>query len=258
MLHRIRRVIEQPDIAKERTMATMRWATCVICVALINMSARGVEPGAEKDVPFWQLPKANIDLWSLSPADVTLIAGPNMQRGMIVLQTGAEAPPVDFVPTNPELQAFLPAKDSGYQVIAKGLNVGAVPFGDRKYKIEKLPPAFAGLSLLQTKMGHKGIVDATYAIVVSAAKPCLVFVALDQRVLDTYSQHGTPSWLQEYAPTGEQIKTDDLIMAQTGAQYLVFVRRSAGSRIVLGPPAMDISLNSMYFVFFGEPKAEIR
>jgi hypothetical protein len=236
-------------------MSTLRWASCLIYVALVSITARAAEPGAEKDVPFWQLPKANVDLRSLSPADVTLIAGPDMRRGFILLQTGADAPPADFVPGNAELKAFLPEKDSGYKVIAKGLNVGAVTFGDRNYKIEKLPPAFAGLTLLQTKAGNKAVVDATYAVIVSAAKPCLVFVALDQRVLDTYTQHGTPSWLQEYTPTEEKIKTDDPIMAQTGAEFLVFVRKSAGGRIVLGPPAMDISLNSMYFAFFGEPKA---
>ena len=137
-------------------------------------------------------------------------------------------------------------------MIPKGLNVGAVVFGDRKYKIEKLPPAFVGLTLLQTKMGHKGIADANYAVVVSAAKPCLVFLAIDQRVVATYTQHGTPGWLLEYAPTGEHIKTDDLIMSQANVEYDVFVRQSAGGRIVLGPPAMDISLNSMYFAFFGQ------
>jgi hypothetical protein len=233
----------------------MRSVSCVFFVALVSMSARGAEPGVEKDQPFWQLPKANVDLRSLAPADVTLVAGPDMRRGLILLQTGAEAPPADFVPGNPELKAFLPEKDTGYKVIAKGLNVGAVTFGDRNYKIEKLPPAFAGLTLLQTKAGHKAVIDANYSIIVAAARPCLVFVALDQRVIDIYTQHGTPGWLQEYAPTEEQIKTDDPIMAQTGAEFKVFVRKSAGGRIVLGPPAMDISLNSMYFAFFGEPKA---
>lgn len=239
-------------------MPTMRWAGCLIYIAMTSISARGAEPAAVNGVPFWQLPKATVDLRSLSPSEVTLVSGPALRRGLIVLQTGAEAPPVDFVPNNPELKPFVPANDRGYQIIAKGLNIGSFPFGDRNYKIEKLPPNFAGLTLLQTKMGHKAIADATYATVVSATNPCLVFVALDQRVLDTYTQHGTPSWLQEYSPTGQQIKTDDAIMSQTGAEYLVFVRQSAGGRIVLGPPAMDIEFNSMYFAFFGEPKAEAR
>jgi hypothetical protein len=234
----------------------MWWIGCVVCVALVRVSAVADEPPGEKDAPFWLLPKANIDLRSLAPAEVKFLSGPDLRRGLIVLQTGEGAPPpIDFVPTIDELKPFVPAKDSGYQIVAKGLNVGGMPFGDRKYKIEKLPPAFAGLTLLQTKMGHKGIVDANYGITVTSAKPCLVFVALDQRVIDVYAQHGTPTWLQEYVPTGEQIKTDDPIMAQTGAEFLVFVRNSAGGRIVLGPPAMDISLNAMYFAFFGEPKS---
>ncbi|HMC11770.1 MAG TPA: hypothetical protein VKH44_10785 [Pirellulaceae bacterium] len=237
-------------------MRTFCWGISLFGVALLCISVQAIEPGAEKDLPFWQLPKTNVDLRSLSPAEVKLVAGPDMGRGLILLQTGEVAPPADFVPGNEELKPFLPEKDSGYMVIPKGLKVGAVTFGDRKYKIEKLPPAFAGLTLLQTKAGHKAVIDANYAIVVSAAKPCLVFVALDQRVMDTYTQHGTPGWLQEFAPTDEKIKTDDPIMAQTGAEFLVFVRKSAGGRIVLGPPAMDISFNSMYFAFFGEPKRE--
>lgn len=235
-------------------MPALRWISCLVFVAFASLSALALEPGADKGEPFWLVPKSEVPLQSLSPADVTLVAGPDMQRGLIVLQTGEEAPPVDFKPESDQLKAFLPPKDSGYQLVAKGLNVGAVPFGDRKYKIEKLPAEFTGLTMLQTKMGNKGIMDATYAIIVSAAKPCLVFVALDQRVFDTYTMHGTPGWLQEYTPTGLTIKTDDPIMAQTEAEFQVFVRRSAGGRIVFGPPAMDIQFNAMYFAFFGEAK----
>ena len=230
------------------------WINCLVFVAIASFAALAAEPGADKGEQFWLLPKSEVSLQSLSPANVTLVARPDMQRGMIVLQTGAEAPPVDFRPESDQLKAFLPPKDVGYQLIAKGLNVGAVPFGDRKYKIEKLPSEFTGLTMLQTKMGNKGIADATYAIIVSATKPCLVFVALDQRVIDTYTMHGTPGWLQEYAPTGLTIKTDDPIMAETDAVFQVFVRRSADGRIVFGPPAMDIQFNAMYFAFFGEVK----
>jgi hypothetical protein len=120
---------------------------------------------------------------------------------LILLQGGAVARVADFVPGNPELQPFVPVQDSGYKVIQKGLNVGAVPYGDRGYKIEKLPPAFAGLTLLQTKAGHKAVADATYSIITSASKPCLVFVALDQRLFPIYAQHGAPGWLNEYART---------------------------------------------------------
>jgi len=232
-------------------MLAQRSVSYFICFLLACITARGQEAG-QKDTPFWQLPTASVNLKSLSPANVKLVAVPNSQRGFILLQTGEAAPVADFVPATEELKPFLPAKDSGYKVIPKGLNVGAVTFGDRNYKIEKLPDAFKGLTLLQTKAGHKAIVDSTYSIVLSAEKPCLVFVALDQRVIETYTQHGTPAWLQEYAPTEERIKTDDPIMGQTDAEFLVFVRKSAGGRIVLGPPSMDISMNSMYFAFFGQ------
>jgi hypothetical protein len=173
---------------------------------------------------------------------------------LILLQGGAVAPVADFVPGNPELQPFVPVQDSGYQIIQKGLNVGALSYGDRGYRIAKLTPAFAGMTLLQTKAGHKAVADANYSIIVSASKPCLVFVALDERVFPIYAQNGAPGWLNEYAPTGEKIKTDDPFMAQAGAEFQVFVRKSGGGRIVLGPPSMDTSSNSMYFAFFGEGK----
>jgi hypothetical protein len=234
----------------------MGWITCVVCISLTATLAQADEPAAQKDVPFWELPNATVDLQALRPAEIKLVSGPDLQRGLIVLQTGDGAPPpIDFVPGNEELKPFLPEKDSGYKVIPGGLKVGAVMYGDRNYRFERLPPAFVGLTLLQTKAGHKGIADSNYAITLSAAKPCLVFVAIDQRVMETYTQNGTPSWLLEYAPTGEQIKTDDPLMKVNENEYKVFVRKSAGGRIVLGPPAMDISTNSMYFAFFGEAKS---
>src|SRR5438105_2651220 len=154
---------------------------CAICVALVSLSARADEPAAGKEVPFWDLPKANIDLRSLAPAEIKFVSGPDLQRGLIVLQVGEGAPPpVDFVPGNEELKPFLPAQDSGYKIVPGGMKVGNVMYGDRNYKFERLPQGFSGLTLLQTKAGHKGIVDANYAITVTAAKPCLVFVAIDQ------------------------------------------------------------------------------
>jgi hypothetical protein len=234
-------------------MSPIRWFGGLLCVAVLSSHARADEP--EKNLPIWELPSANFELKSLTPADVKLVNGPDTQRGFILLQTGAEAPVADFVPGRPDLLALVPEKDAGYALIPKGLRIGATPFGDRKYKVAKLPAALDGLTLLQTKMGHKGVADATYAITLSTAKPCLVFLALDERVIDTYKQHGTPSWLLEYAPTGEKLKTDDPVMAEADAAFAVYVRRCAGGRIVLGPPAMDVQFNAMYFAFFGEPKA---
>jgi hypothetical protein len=217
-------------------------------------SLESAEPDAGKNASFWELPQSTIDIRALIPADVKFIAGPDTQRGLILLQTGAEAPVPDFVPVRADLRPFVPEQDSGYQVIAEGLNIGAMPFGDRKYKVAKLPPEFGGLTLLQTKMGHKAVADATYSVTVAAAKSCLVFLALDERVIETYKQHGTPGWLNEYAPTGHKIRTDEPVMAETDAGFDVFVRKSAGGRIVFGPPSMDIRVNAMYFAFFGETK----
>jgi hypothetical protein len=216
----------------------------------------GAEPPVGGDVPFWELPKTTLELQSLAPADVKLVAGPDMRQGMILLQTGDAAPVADFAPTRDDLKILVAEKDAGYAVVPKGLVIGTTPFGDRKYKLSKIPKAFDGLTLLQTKMGHKAVVDATYSITVSAAKPCLAFLALDQRVIDTYMQHGTPGWLKEFVPTGETMKTDEPVMAEANAAYQIYVRPCAAGRIVLGPPSMDVQFNSMYFAFFGELNGE--
>ena len=239
----------------------MRGCCAGVCFfAVLNFAswAAVAEPEDKQDIPFWQLPSVELELRKLSPAPVVLVAAPDMRRGLVLLQTGDDIPPINFVPSNPELLPFLPPQDSGYQVVPKGLKIGAAPFGDRKYLLDKLPPEFAGLTLLQTKMGHKAVLDGRYAIVVSSAKPCLIFIAMDERALETYKQHGAPAWLQEYSPTGHKIKSDEPIMAQTGSEYLVFVRKSPGGRIVLGPPAMDIQFNSMYFAFFGDAQSDDR
>jgi hypothetical protein len=233
-------------------MRKLRLISCVLCTMVAAFAGQGAE--SDQGRPFWEQAKSTIDLKSLSPADVKFISGPDTQRGLILLQTGAEAPTTDFVPTRPELRALVAEKDSGYQVIPHGLNIGALPFGDRKYKIAKLPSIFAGLTLLQTKMGHKAVVDANYSVTVEATKQCLVFLALDQRVIETYKEHGTPGWLQEYTPTGESIRTDEPVMAEVDAAFQVYVRKSAGGRIVFGPPSMDVQYNAMYFAFFGEAK----
>jgi hypothetical protein len=230
-------------------MRASSFGAWLLALAMVSGAATQ-EP--EKDIPFWLVPNAEIDLTALKPAAIVLVAAPDERRGFAVLQTGTTGPVVNFVPSNPEILPFLPAQDSGYEVIYKGLKVGATTYGDRKYKITELPDVFSGLTLVQTKAGHKGIVDGRYAIVLSGAKPSLAFVAVDERAIDIYKEHGVPAWLQEFAPTGHKIKNDDPIMAPAGARYDVFVRKTASGRIVLGAPSMDISLNSMYFAFFAE------
>jgi hypothetical protein len=230
-------------------MREQHWSACVVCW-LFSVSWLVAAPPANQEVPFWLMPNAEINLQSLTPAPIVLLAAPDARRGYALLQTGPDAPVINFVPSNPALLPFVPAQDSGYQVVAKGLKVGATPYGDRKYKIEKLPEVFSGLTLVQTRAGSKAVLDGRYAIVLSGEKPSLAFLAVDERALDTYKQHGAPAWLQEFAPTGHKLATDDPIMKEAGAQYAIFVRKTASGRIVLGPPCLDIATNAMYFAFF--------
>ena len=136
------------------------------------------------------------------------------------------------------LEPFIQNEDAGYRLVAGGLKEGARPYGDRKYKIQNLDAKFSGLTLLQTRMGHKAILDGRYSVVVAVAKPSYVFVAIDDRALETYKKHGVPSWLQEFAPTGRKVVTDDPLMANVGASYLVFVRKAPSGRIAFGPPSI--------------------
>jgi hypothetical protein len=222
---------------------------------LLWTAAQVVGHADEKtETPFWLAPTVELDLRSLAPAPVKLVAGPDSSRTFALLQTGDVAPSANFVPSNPDLEPFIPTEDTGYRVVEKGLKEGALPYGDRKYKVQKLDAAFAGLPLLQTKMGHKAILDGRYAVVLAAAKPCYVFVAVDERALETYKKHGVPSWLQEFAPTGHKLTTDDPIMAAAGASFGVFVRKVPAGRIALGPPCLDVDTNAMYFTFFATAK----
>ncbi len=207
------------------------------------------------DTQFWLLPKVDVDVRSLTPADVKLVAVPDQTQNFALLSPTVSAPSANYLPSNPDLAPFIAQKDSGYSVIPGGLKIGAPAYGDRNYKIDKLDAAFAGLTLLQTKMGHKGIIDGRFSVIVSAAKPCYVFLALDERALKTYQEHGAPSWLQDFAPTGHQLKTDDTTMiAENNAAYLVFLKKAPAGRIVFGPPCMDADYNAMYFAFFADAK----
>ncbi len=109
----------------------------------------------EEDAPFWLTPEVDLDLTSLSPAVVKLVRGPGSFRKFALLQTGVNAPSSNYVPSNPSLEPFIPSEGTGYLVVDSGLKEGAQPYGDRKYKFKKLDAPFTGLTLLQTKMGHK-------------------------------------------------------------------------------------------------------
>lgn len=236
-------------------MRSIQLAVCLIAGCFVSFTTLADDRAPEKTATaFWQRPNVKLDMSSLRPAATTLTAVPNDTQKFALLQTTDETPNDNFVPTNPTVAPLVVQEDSGYSVLAGGLKEGALPYRDRKYKIQELDAAFSGLTLLQTKAGHKAIVDGRFSIVLDSTKPCHVFVAIDQRALDTYKQHGTPTWLEEFAPTGKTIATDDPIMAQTKATYLVFVRSVPAGLIALGSPGLDLRHNSMYFAFFAEAK----
>jgi hypothetical protein len=232
-------------------MCSVRPAMLVVLAVFWCTVAHGDEPvGEKKDTPFWLAPKIELNI---APVAVTLTSVPDDTVGFGMLQVGT-VDPRTFVVSNPAAAPFVKADDAGYAVIPGGLKVGAAVYGDRTYAIRTLPPALQGLPLLRSRAAHKPIMDGRFAIVVSAAKPCYVMVAIDERAIEIYKQHGIPGWLQEYAPTGHKIETDDPLMTQAQAGYQIFARKAAAGRIALGPPCMDVSHNSMYFAFFAEAK----
>jgi hypothetical protein len=203
---------------------------------VIPSGAVAQEPAA---TPFWLLPKVELDLRGLLPADIKLVAAPDLSRQFALLQVGNDDPR-NYV-------SRVAGADAGYRVVAEGLKVGASTYVDRTFSIAQLPEEFTGLTLLQTVLQHKPVVDGRFAIDLATAKPCLVFVAVDENALETYKLHGVPAWLQEYAPTGHQVVTDR-------ANYPVFVKQALAGRIALGAPCMNATANAMYFAFFAEAK----
>jgi hypothetical protein len=199
--------------------------------------------------PFWLAPRTDLDLRSLSPAAVDLVAGPDQARKFATLKIGDREGSAD-VSISPEFTAKV---DTGYRIIPGGLKVGAPPFGDRTFKIDRLPAAISGLTLLQTKEGHKMIVDETYSVTLKAAEPCYVFVAIDEVGLKTYEEDGAPSWLEEFRPTGHRLVTDNPWQASANCGYLVFVKKAPAGRFVLGPPGMR-EYGGGYFAFFSTSK----
>jgi hypothetical protein len=117
-----------------------------------------------------------------------------------------------------------------------------------------VPDALSGLTLLQTKMGHKLVVDGRFSVIVSGEKPSYLFQTLDERGLGIYKKFGTPLWLQEYAPTHLKITTDEPIITESKASFLVFVKKVSAGRVSFGPPSLDEDKNAMHFASFVEAK----
>jgi hypothetical protein len=232
--------------------------TLAVCVALsISMYAvaQDQEPPVKgTDASFWLAPKADLDLSKLVPVSAHLLATPEAPGGFAMIKTGVIEPSPNYVPARQDLVPLVAEKDTGYRIESKGLKPGSRPFGDRKYKLKEVPDALSGLTLLQTKMGHKSVVDGRFSVIVSVEKPSYVFLALDERALGIYKKFGTPSWLQEYAPTDLKITTDEPIMTESKASFLVFVKKVSAGRVSFGPPSLDEDKNAMYFACFAEAK----
>jgi hypothetical protein len=211
----------------------MRVTYLAFCLVAALPSGAAAQQAAA--TPFWLLPMVDLDLRALTPVDVQLVAGPDGSRELALLQVGGTDPRSYTSGSVPN--------DTGYRVVAGGLRVGALIYGDRPYRIEEIPEGFAGLTLLQTKLQHKGVLDGRYAIVLATAKPCWVFVAIEENSLDGYKETGAPSWLQEFAPTGHEVAT-------VRGDFRVFVKKAPAGRIALGPPCMDVNNSAMYFAFF--------
>ncbi len=207
----------------------------------------------ESVVHFWTAARTTHNLTNLAPSKVRLVATPatNVTNFATFRHEGNVAP-VDYVPPSSLTRPYVTSAKEEFELIEAGLKEGVSPYTDRKYRITELPEALRGLTLLRTKMGHKAIVDARYAIVLSSHKPCLVFVAVDERAIDIYKKIGAPSWLEEFSPTGLRIRTDDPIMARAGKAYAVFVRKVAEGRIAFGPYATPPAQTAMYFAFLAE------
>jgi thiol-disulfide isomerase/thioredoxin len=204
------------------------------------------------EVGFWKKPKAHGIPNNLSPAEVKLLAGPDVTQGFKTFSVRGQAGPVDYGATNPRHMPYIKKDEPTYQILENGLRKGAKPFSDRNYKIRTMPDRLTGLTLLQTKMGHKGIVDERFSIRLSVPKPVYLFLAIDERALETYRQFDIPAWMQKYVPTGEKIFTDDSIMKQSNSGYRVFVKPYPGGTMTLGPAAMNPSRTTMYFAFMAE------
>lgn len=214
-------------------------------LALLALVFVGAVHAAEVEAPaFWKRPAVPLPA-KLLPAKLELVAKPNLTRALALFDP-------DHKVTNPAVEPFVVKAEEDYRIVPAGMVKGARPFADRKYVITDLPAKFSGLTQVQMRMSHKNIVDGRFGLVLSADRPVQLFLAIDQRMLATFAGQGVPSWMEEFAPTGDRIQSDDPLMQAQGIGYLVFVRNCPLGRIVLGPCGADPKFNSMYLVFAGE------
>lgn len=215
-------------------MLTFVLTVCLIAALPLFSSAE--EP---ESAPFWLLPKVEFNSRKLTPADIKLVATPDRSRELGLLQVGMSDARART--------ARLPIADSGYRLGASGLNEGELVYSDGIGRFVDIPEEFKPLTRLQTNWRHAPVLDGRYAIVLATAKPCHVFLAVEEHALQTYKSHGAPGWLQEFAPTGKSVTTNE-------TTYQVFVKQVPAGQIVLGPPCSNYVEDWMYFAFFAEAK----
>ena len=238
----------------ERVMCLRFLQVLMLGVTLPLLAAQVASAAETKSVQrVWSPQKSQIDLSGLRPAQLKLLAAPNPSLSLATFRQDKLTTPVEFVPSGEPGKAYVVSGDVASRVAQDGLRLGALPYTDRKYKITDLPEAFKGLTLVQTRMGHKCIVDARYSIVLSAPQPCYLFVAVDERAIELYRKSGTPCWLEEFLDTGLTITTDDPVMQKNKKRFLVFVREAPKGTVSLGPSA-GIVETSMYFAFAAATK----
>ncbi len=163
-------------------LAKAALAVCLaLAVSMLAIAQDQERAGQDAGALFWLAPKTDLDLNKLTPVEVRLLATPEVGKGLAMLKTSAIDPSENFVPGRADLAPFVAEKDAGYRVEPAGLKVAARPFGDRKYQLKVVPESLSGLTLLQTKMGHKSFVDGRFSVIVSVARPSYVFLAVDER-----------------------------------------------------------------------------
>ena len=223
------------------------WHTTILLSLLTLSSISGPSSARGADSPAWINDKPKITFKSLSPVAVKLVSAPQGNDYN------------DFGPGFQPLTAYLRSEGFNYKLVPEGMKQGAMPYTDRTYTIQELPALANGLTLLQTRMGHKGIGDRAFSIVVATEKPAYLFLAIDERMIRQWHKDGTPEWIDEFSPTGYRIVTDDPTM-QEERIYQIAARKVAANQIKLGPPwnhSQEDTSYSMYFAFVGggEPGA---
>ena len=188
------------------------------------------------------------------PVSIKVISEPDRSIGYATVKIGDYVSPTDYKDITYTETVVTGAKRD-YQVAAEGLKTDGLPYSDRTIRLKQIPGVLQGLPLLQSKMGHKGIVDARFSIRVAAEEECLVFLAVDERAVEFYRKAGLPGWMADYAPTDLRLLSDDAIMKLSGAGYRVFVKKFGAGEIEFGPACAHVQRTAMYFACFAKAAA---